>query len=194
MTLKEKKIKDDILNEIEVPNVLNKVRPYAQEQSAEFDNKKIRHFGFARIFSASMVGLLGVLTLVVLISLGFGKNGVLNMSDSSKNYDALESASESGKSSETIPNGAQSDDNGKGDFQPESGAPKSYDDVYSYYLQAAPSQKITQAQVNDYYQEVFIYINEGKNFDEIAEIMLENDDNLSMEDLEIIYDYASDGD
>ena len=32
MTLIEKKIKEDILNELEIPNVLNRVRPYAIEE------------------------------------------------------------------------------------------------------------------------------------------------------------------
>ena len=195
MTLKEKKIKDDILNEIEVPNVLNKVRPYAQEQCAEFGSKKISRFSFARVFSIAVAGLVGVVAMVALITVGFGESK--SFSDSSK-FNNMESSND--KASESTPSESQfSEDNmqgGKGDSHESGALPGELPnddtmDVYSYYLQEAPSEKLTIDQIYGYYQEITIYVSEGKNVDEVAEIMMEDYENLSRADVEIIYEYIS---
>ncbi len=185
MTLKEKKIKEDILNEIDVPNVLSKVRPYAQEQSTEFGSKKIRYFSLSKILTASFAGLVGVIALIILIQNGFSKSNFLDMSE--KSYEVGENSgkdfsydNEPGLNPQAPGNETSNDD-----------TKESQKDLYNYYS-GVVGNKLSEEKINNYYFEIKQYMNEGKTKEEIIEIYEEENSEIDQESIETIYAYIND--
>ena len=186
MTLIEKKIKEDILNELEIPNVLNRVRPYAIEECKSFGSKKIRVYSVRRFLVPSLAGVVGVFLVVMLILIGSsnGKmfDGLAIMSNN-KSYDMAEN----GASRDSAPQQpAPNEDMYSGDVKDGETASEPINiSLYDYYLGNVETNVLTESEVNNYYNEIVTYVNEGKNKDDIALLYGEN----IQESIKIIYDY-----
>ena len=193
MTKNEKKIKEDILNELEIPNVLNKLRPYAIEESASFTSEKIKVYSIKRVLVASFAGLACVFLVAMVIIIGSSNGKMfsgLAIDSNNKSYDMVENASESTQNSKDYER-QEDAQNGSGANSSEA-APGNAQDVYSYYS-SIKGNELSEVEINNYYSKIQTYVNEGKSKEEIVDIITEDDSSIDEETIEIIYDYIDSG-
>lgn len=180
----EKKIREDILNEIKVPDILSKIKPYADEQAAimQEDNRTVR-LNFhkpARVLTACLASVIGVIVIVII---GVSINGSSFMAGSVK--DARES--EMGNNSDAL----SDSDNWGGQSAPSEGNFEVVNDFYSYYSSHVTEDMLGENELNNYYNEICTYVTENKTIDEVLAIYKTNDTIEHEESIRIIYEYLT---
>ena len=188
MTKEERKIREDILNELEIPNVLDKVKPYANEKAAILqEDRKTVHLNFrrpAKIFVTCLACFFGVM-IVFIIGISIN-GGYVNFGSARK--DAAENAFFDG-----VPHQSNS--------QSEPSAP-SYDDEksteyittdeeflnYCKQEHIGPQNEVT---LSEYFNDIKGYVSDGKSVEEIISIFNEQDEGSYEEFVRITYDYLT---
>lgn len=177
----EKQMKKDILNEIEVPNILPQLRPYAIEQAALFQKEtRIIKTGYQRpiaILTTCFTSLVAVM-LVVLAGISLKNGGMLKDSAPEKNADYMENAPS-----------YNSEDANKYD-KPASDNEQSFENFEYEYGNKVSPEMTANSGLEKYYNEIRTYVQDGKTKDEVLDIY-KNDINISSEDVGLIYDYLS---
>ena len=173
---KEMIIKQDIINEMDIPNVLDKVRPIAKAQADEFlqENRtvKLNFHRPAKIFATCFAAIIGVFLIVFV--------GVNLTHNSKASFDIRDNASsENGMSYEQNSTPKQSD-----------AQTSSFED-YQGEHQEEPSSGISDSDMEKYYNEVSTYLNEGKTLEEILAIYQARGDFQDEDIIKSIYNYLN---
>ena len=184
MRKEEKKIKEDILKEIKVPDILSKIKPYANEQAAimQEDNRTV-HVNFhkpARVLTACLASVIGV---VIVVIIGVSINGTSfmggNMKDASPaDIDNYQNAQSGSNYSEPNPSENYSSDDSSIDF-------------INYYNSNVKNDELEENELLNYYNEICTYVANNKSIDEILAIYETNDSIEHEESIRIIYEYLT---
>ena len=176
MTKKEMKIKKDVYNELDIPNVLDRIQPYAENRALELgENNKTIRLDFHRPARLITLGLTFVivlaLTTVFIVNQGLSSRKYSEMSpDSGWNY-----------------SNAESSNGGAG-----AAAPQSKDDMSEEFyedFESETSSNLSTMEVNSLYTEIKGYIDDNKTLDEIYDIYSSQGNDVDREVIEYIYNY-----
>ncbi len=173
MTKKEMKIKKDVYNELDIPNVLDRVQPYAENRALELgENNRTIHLDFhrpARLITLSAMFII-VFALTTVFVLNLNKGMRIQQADASnannKNYEAENGAAHA----------------------PEQAVDESYGDFYSEYANKSTAD-LSNEEVHSIYYEIKGYIDEGKSLDEIYDIYSSQGNEVDKDTIEFIYNY-----
>lgn len=185
----EKRIRDDILNEMDIPNVLDKVKPYADEQASLMqENRKTIHLNFrrpARILATCLACFIGVaIVMVITIS---AKNGNV-FSNFKSAYEAKDSA----------PNAAERDvfdkEDANSSLAPSENEPQYQDSSLSeeflmYYYSNVQNDHLTNEELEKYSEEIQGYVANNKTLSEVLDMYKINESIEHEESITVIYNY-----
>lgn len=189
MTREEKRIREDILNEIEIPNILDKVKPYANEKAAILqEDKKTVRLNFhrpARIFAASLACVIGVMIVFIVgISLNGGsldsRTSKSSIMDGRYDYGGSGDANESAASEPTTPN--------QGEAAPMN---QMSDDEFATYCENEQIGPQDKTELTELLNEIKAYVEEGKSVDEIIAIYNAQDERISEDFIRMAYNHFS---
>ena len=176
--IKEKKIKEDIINELDIPDVLDKVRPLAIDKVMELEEEKqtvrLNFHRPAKIFATCFASVIAVVLIVVL---GFN----LTSNKSSRMYEA--DYANSADASESIPNESSY---GKPNSKDEKISTEDLDSFKAEYFESITENKLSDEALETYYNEISSYISQGKTLEEVIDIYSTNEE-LDDDSITFIY-------
>ena len=192
--LKERKIKEDIINEMDIPNVLDKVRPLAlnkaQELSEERRTVTLNFHRPAKIFATCLASVVGLFLIIIIgINVAGGKY-------SSQKYDMENKASSNDMA---VPNEDAEYEVGQRDknTQESSSLPNEkpgtneFLDFKNSYYESDISNKITENELFSYYSDISTYVNQGKSLEEILEYYNDENNVSYLDSITYIYNYLN---
>ena len=160
--LKEKKIKDDIINELDIPDVLDKVRPLAIDKAMEMEEKnqtvRLNFHRPAKIFATCFASFVGVVLIVVLgISLiGNKSNRMYEASNNDKKeFDSTNSTSASEPSFDDQYNEKPGTNDKEENID-------SFGVFKASYFEAITTNRLSDEDLETYYNEILRFITQEK--------------------------------
>ena len=182
----ETQIRNDILKECNIPNILDKIKPYAEEQALSFqEEKRTVKLNFHRPAKVliSCLSFAIVALLVVIIVVPKGGKGFASF-DSAPEAD-WEESNYSNKESEAASGKPDADNQN----ETSASSPDNLDDFYNYYDSNIKNDKLERNELQTYYNEISTYVHNGLTLDEVKENYKVDDVIPHEESIELIYNY-----
>lgn len=183
MTIKERKIKEEVLKELEVPNILQKIKPVANEQATIYqENNKTIRLNFqrpARILVTCVACLIGVM-IFILVGVSINNNKPVAKDSENASFDSnfSDSAEHQDKAEQYTASPSEPELTISPEFE-------------SYYNSKVTTDVLSSDDLKNYYSQISSYVSNNKTLDEILNYYQEDDECMHEESIRIIYEYLT---